>query len=52
MIIQVKGGFVTFGKVRKIKNEINVKEAKYLLINNKRAAFSVNGDKGIPILFR
>ena len=37
-----------FRKVRKIKNEISVEEAKNLLRNNKRAAFSVNGDDGYP----
>ena len=31
-----------FRKVRKIKNEIAIEEAKDLLRNNKRAAFSVN----------
>ena len=35
-----------FRKVRKIKNEITTEEAKELLRNNKRAAFSVNGDDG------
>ncbi len=37
-----------FRKVRKIKNEISLEEAKVLLRNNKRAAFSVNGDDGYP----
>ena len=37
-----------FRKVRKIKNEITTEEAKELLRNNKRAAFSVNGDDGYP----
>ena len=37
-----------FRKVRKIKNEIAIEEAKDLLRNNKRAAFSVNGDGGYP----
>lgn len=37
-----------FRKVRKIKNEITTEEAKELLRNNKRAAFSVNGDEGYP----
>lgn len=37
-----------FRKVRRIKNEITVEEAKDLLRNNKRAAFSVNGDAGYP----
>ena len=37
-----------FRKVRKIKNEITTEEAKELLRNNKRAAFSVNGDNGYP----
>lgn len=37
-----------FRKVRKIKNEIPLEEAKVLLRNNRRAAFSVNGDDGYP----
>ena len=37
-----------FRKVRKIKNEITIEETKNLLKNNKRAAFSVNGDDGYP----
>lgn len=37
-----------FRKVRKIKNEISIEEAKDLLRNNRRAAFSVNGDDGYP----
>ncbi len=37
-----------FRKIRRIKNEIPVEEAKILLRNNKRAAFSVNGDDGYP----
>lgn len=37
-----------FRKVRKIKNEISLEDAKALLRNNKRAAFSVNGDNGYP----
>ena len=37
-----------FRKVRKIKNEISLEEAKVVLRNNKRAAFSVNGDDGYP----
>ena len=37
-----------FRKVRKIKNEITIEKAKDLLRNNKRAAFSVNGDDGYP----
>lgn len=37
-----------FRKVRKIKNEIAIEDAKALLRNNKRAAFSVNGDNGYP----
>ncbi len=37
-----------FRKIRKIKNEISAEEAKVLLRNNKRAAFSVNGDDGYP----
>lgn len=37
-----------FRKVRKIKNEITIEEARDLLKNNKRAAFSVNGDDGYP----
>lgn len=37
-----------FRKIRKIKNELSLEEAKALLRNNKRAAFSVNGDDGYP----
>lgn len=37
-----------FRKIRKTKNEIPAEEAKVLLRNNTRAAFSVNGDDGYP----
>lgn len=37
-----------FRKIRRLKSEISVEEAKKLLKNNKRAAFSVNGDNGYP----
>ena len=37
-----------FRKIRRTKSEISVEEAKILLKNNKRAAFSVNGDNGYP----
>jgi hypothetical protein len=37
-----------FRKMRRIKNQISQEEAKDLLRNNKRAAFSVNGDAGYP----
>ncbi len=37
-----------FRKLRRIKNEISAEDAKALLRNNKRAAFSVNGDDGYP----
>lgn len=37
-----------FRKVKRIKNEISTEDAKDLLKNNKRAAFSVNGDDGYP----
>lgn len=37
-----------FRKMRRIKNEIPEEEAKKLLRNNKRAAFSVIGDEGYP----
>lgn len=37
-----------FRKMRRIKNEISAEDAKILLRNNKRAAFSVNGDDGYP----
>lgn len=37
-----------FRKVRKIKNEITIEDAKKLLKNNKRAALAVNGDNGYP----
>jgi len=37
-----------FRKMRRVKNEIPVEEAKGLLRKNRRAAFSVNGDEGYP----
>jgi hypothetical protein len=37
-----------FRKLRKIKKEISAEEAKEILRNMKRAAFSVNGDDGYP----
>lgn len=37
-----------FRKLRRVKNEISAEEAKLLLKNNKRAAFSVHGDDGYP----
>lgn len=37
-----------FRKIRRTKSEISVEETKILLKNNKRAAFSVNGDNGYP----
>jgi hypothetical protein len=37
-----------FRKMRRAEREITTEEAKKLLINNKRAAFSVNGDDGYP----
>jgi hypothetical protein len=37
-----------FRKMRRIKKEISLEEAKELLRHNKRAAFSVNGDDGYP----
>lgn len=37
-----------FRKIRRIKNEIPADKAKELLKNNRRAAFSVNGDDGYP----
>lgn len=37
-----------FRKIRRLKSEISVEEAKKLLKNNRRAAFSVNGDNGYP----
>jgi hypothetical protein len=37
-----------FRKIRRIKNEISMEEAKVLLRENRRAAFSVNGDDGYP----
>lgn len=37
-----------FRKTRRLKNEITTEEAKALLRNNKRAAFSVNGDNEYP----
>lgn len=43
-----QGGFIMFRKLRRVKNEISAEEAKLLLKNNKRAAFSVHGDDGYP----
>ena len=37
-----------FRAIRRTRNEISVEDAKALLKNNKRAAFSVNGDDGYP----
>ncbi len=37
-----------FRPIRRTKNEISVEDAKALLRNNRRAAFSVNGDDGYP----
>lgn len=37
-----------FRKIRRIKNEISIEDAKELLRTNKRAAFSVHGDDGYP----
>lgn len=37
-----------FRKIRRMKNEIPLEEAKNLLRSNKRAAFSVIGDGGYP----
>lgn len=37
-----------FRKMRRIKNEISIEDAKKLLRNNKRASFAVNGDDGYP----
>jgi len=37
-----------FRKIRRIKNEISVEDAKALLRNNMRATLSVNGDDGYP----
>lgn len=37
-----------FRKMRRVKNEISVEDAKELLRTNRRAAFSVNGDDGYP----
>lgn len=37
-----------FRKIRRVKNEISVEDAKALLRSNKRAAFSVIGDEGYP----
>lgn len=48
LALGIEGDLVMFRKVRKIKNEISLDEAKVLLRNNKRAAFSVNGDDGYP----
>lgn len=37
-----------FREIRRKKREISIEEAKELLKNNRRAAFSVNGDNGYP----
>lgn len=37
-----------FRKIRRKKRELSIEEAKNLLRNNRRAAFSVNGDDGYP----
>lgn len=37
-----------FRKMRRIKQEMSAEEAKLLLKNNRRAAFSANGDDGYP----
>lgn len=37
-----------FRKMRRVKQEMSAEEAKNLLKNNRRAAFSVNGDDGYP----
>ncbi len=37
-----------FRKIRRIKNEISVEDAKELLRTNRRAALAVNGDNGYP----
>jgi hypothetical protein len=37
-----------FRKIRRIKNEISLEEAKKLLRENRRAALAVNGDDGYP----
>lgn len=37
-----------FRKIRRVKNEISIEEAKALLRSTKRAAFSVIGDEGYP----
>lgn len=37
-----------FRKIRRVKNEIPLEEAKNLLRNNKRGALAVQGDQGYP----
>ncbi|MCQ2505565.1 MAG: pyridoxamine 5'-phosphate oxidase family protein [Lachnospiraceae bacterium] len=37
-----------FRKIRRVKNEIGIEDAKLLLKEGKRAAFSVIGDEGYP----
>ena len=37
-----------FRKIRRVKNEISVEEAKKLLHHNKRGALAVHGDHGYP----
>lgn len=40
-----------FRKIRRVKNEISLEDAKLLLKNNKRAILSVNGLNGYPHSF-
>ena len=37
-----------FRKIRRVKNEISVEEAKKLLHHNRRGALAVHGDRGYP----
>lgn len=40
-----------FRKIRRVKNEISIEDAKNLLTNNKRGVLSLNGDGGYPYAF-
>lgn len=48
LYFSVSEGTIMFRKIRKVKNEITIDEAKKLLHTNRRAALSVNGDDGYP----
>ena len=45
---KTSGGTSMFRKIRKVKNEISIEEAKELLKNERRGVLAVNGDDGYP----